>query len=147
MKVDKGCKVKIEYEGKLADGTVFDSTKHGDHAHPLEFVVGSGQVIPGFEEGVLGMSEGDEKDIEISPEKAYGEKDDSRVQEIPREQLPKDQEPKVGMVLMLNSPDGRQIPLKIKEVSNDKVVVDLNHPLAGEKLFFHVKVVGVESNS
>ncbi len=147
MKVAKGNKVKVEYEGKLEDGTVFDSSTHGDHSHPLEFVAGNGQVINGFEKAIEGMELGEEKEFKLSAEEAYGEIKDDLVQKIPREALPKDREPEKGMMLVLQSPDGRQFPVKIVEVSETEVTVDLNHPLAGKALIFKIKVVEIEPNS
>lgn len=143
MEVTKGCKVKVEYEGKLEDGQVFDSSeKHG--GVPLEFVVGSGMVIPGFDSGVLGMKDGEEKEIKIDFKDAYGEPKAELKREIPKTSLPQDQEPKAGMGLMVQTPQG-QMPVRIDEVKDDVVVIDFNHPLAGKNLTFNVKVVGIES--
>lgn len=144
MTVKKGDKVKVDYEGRLEDGEVFDSSMHGDHSHPIEFEVGSGQVIKGFDEAVVGMEKGQEKEFEISPEEAYGQHNPDLQRDIPREVLPKDQEPKEGMVLMVGTPDGNQFPAKITGVENEKVTIDLNHPLAGKKLIFKIKVVEVQ---
>ena len=143
MNVDKGCKVKVEYEGRLDSGQVFDSSKHGEHSHPLEFVVGSGMVIPGFDSAVLGMKEGEEKEFEIESKDAYGERREDLKKEIPRSSLPQDQEPKAGMGLMVQTPQG-QIPVQITEVRDDVVVIDFNHPLAGKKLVFKIKIASVE---
>ena len=142
MAIKKGDKVKIEYEGRLEDGTVFDSSTHGDHSHPLEFEVGSGQIIPGFENNVLGMNKGDEKEFKIAPENAYRQHDPKLKQEIPISAIKgSGQEPKVGMVLMIRSPEGQQVPLKIIGVGKEKITLDLNHPLAGRTLIFKIKVV------
>jgi FKBP-type peptidyl-prolyl cis-trans isomerase 2 len=142
MRVKNGCKIKVEYVGKLGDGTVFDSSEKSGKV--LEFTVGDGQVIPGFEEGIVGMEKGEEKDFEVGVTKAYGKRDENKTQQVPRDQLPIDNEPKVGMILMLNTPDGKQIPLRIMGVDKETITIDLNHPLAGKKLLFHVKVVGIE---
>ncbi len=140
MSVEKGNKVKVEYEGKLEDGTVFDSSeKHG--GKPLEFEVGTGQVIPGFENAVVGMEKGEEKEVTIKPEEAYGEPRDDLIKKVPKEQLPKEQEPKEGMVLMVGLPNGAQIPAKIVGIDDKEVSLDLNHPLAGKTLIFKIKVV------
>ena len=138
--VKKGDKVKVEYTGKLADGNVFDTS---DGKGPLSFEVGAKQVIPGFDVQVEGMKNGEEKTFTLSVENGYGPQRDELKQEIPRDKLPKDPEPKEGMMLMMTAPDGKQIPAKIAEVKEDKVIIDINHPLAGKELTFTVKVVGV----
>lgn len=139
MKAKEGSKVKIEYEGKLEDGTVFDSSEK--HGKPLEFELGKQMVIKGFEEAIIGMEKGQEKEITIKPEQAYGEYNDQLIKKIPREQLPQDQEPKPGMMLAIGTPDGRQFPAKIKEVTDKEITLDLNHPLAGKTLKFKIKLV------
>jgi len=143
MKVKKGDKVKVEYEGKLENGEVFDSSNHGDHSHPLEFTVGDGMVIKGFDVAIEGMEVGEEKEITLKPEDAYGDKNPDLKKDFPRDMLPKEREPEKGMVLMMGTPDGRQIPVEIVDVDKDKIVVDLNHPLAGKTLIFKVKVVEI----
>lgn len=145
MAVKKGDKVKVEYSGTLDDGTVFDTSKHGDHNHPIEFEVGSGKVIPGFENAVIGMKKGDEKDIKLKPEEAYGQHNPQLIKKIPKEQLPKEPEPKAGMVLAMKLPNGAQLPAKITEVTDKKVTIDINHPLAGKNLNFKIKVVDISS--
>lgn len=148
MAIKKGDKIKVDYEGKFDDGQVFDSSKHGDHSHPLEFEVGSGQVIPGFDNAVVGMKVGEEKEFSILPKDAYGERNKELEKQIPRNSLPpapQGQEPKVGMVLVLNSPDGRQFPVMITKVDDKNITIDLNHPLAGKKLNFKIKVVNVNN--
>src|SRR3989344_1485040 len=139
MPVEKGNKVKVEYKGTLDDGTVFDASER--HGKPLEFEAGSGQVIKGFDEAVIGMEIGEEKEIKLQPEEAYGPENEDLKKKIPRENLPKDQEPKKNMLLMVGLPDGRQIPAKIIEVTDNEVTIDLNHPLAGKVLNFKIKVV------
>ncbi len=143
MSVKKGNKVRVEYTGTLEDGTVFDSTQHGDHSHPFEFVVGRGDVIKGFDEAVIGMEVGDEKEITLKPEEAYGEIREDLTKEVPRDNLPKDKEPEPGMTLIMALPDGMQIPAKIKAVEGDRVILDLNHPLAGKTLKFKIKLVEI----
>lgn len=138
--VKKGDKVKIEYTGKLADGTVFDTS---DGKAPLTFEVGAKQVIPGFDKNVEGMKKDEENAFTLSIDEAYGPVRAELVQEIPRDKLPKDPEPKEGMMLMMQSPTGQQIPARITKVADDKVTIDINHPLAGKELTFEVKVVGV----
>ena len=141
MTVKKGDKVKVEYEGKLEDGTVFDSSEK--HGKPLEFEVGANQMIKGFDEAMVGMKKDEEKEIDLKPEEAYGTVNPDMVKKIPREQFPKEHEPKAGMVLLLGTPEGGQFPVKVVGVTDKEVELDLNHPLAGKKLHFKVKVVGI----
>lgn len=141
MSVKKGDKIKVDYAGTFDDGIVFDASEK--HGQPLEFEAGSGQVIKGFDDAVMGMKKGQEKDITISPGEAYGEVKAELRKKVPRKQLPQDQEPKVGMVLAVGLPNGTQFPAKIVEVSKDDVTIDLNHPLAGKTLHFKIKVVSV----
>lgn len=142
--VKKGDKVKVDYTGTLDDGQVFDSSTHGDHSHPLEFIVGSGEIIPGFDNAVLGMKKGEEKDITLPKEQAYGDPNPTMIRKIPRDKLPLDQEPKSGMMLVLKTPDGHQLPAKIVEVSASEIAIDLNHPLAGKTLHFKITLVDIE---
>ena len=147
MKVKKGDKIKVEYEGRLDSGEIFDSSTHGDHSHQLEFEVGAKQVIKGFNEAVIGLNKDDEKKFSIKAKDAYGEKRSDLERDIPRNILPKEQEPKEGMILALGTPDGKQIPARITKVDSEKVRIDLNHPLAGQNLNFKVKIVEIESKS
>lgn len=144
MKAEKGSKVKVEYEGKFENGTVFDSSNKTGKSVPLEFVVGEGKVVKGFDEAVLGMEEGEEKEFKILPEDGYGKIRDDLKQEIPKTNLPQDKEPEKGMVLMLSNPKGQQFPAIIDEVKETTIVLDLNHPLAGKKLFFKIKLLSIE---
>ncbi|MBA2733227.1 MAG: peptidylprolyl isomerase [Acidobacteria bacterium] len=134
----KGDTVHVHYTGRLTNGEVFDSSDGGD---PLEFEVGAGEVIKGFDEGVCGMSVGDKKQLEIEVEDAYGERIEQLAQTLAREDLNLDTEPEVGMSLVMQLPDGNQIPVAITEVTEDSVSLDANHPLAGQKLIFEVERV------
>jgi FKBP-type peptidyl-prolyl cis-trans isomerase 2 len=136
-------KVTLDYEGKLETGEIFDTSKHEEHSHPLTFVVGEGQVIPGFEKAVLGMNVDEEKEFEIAPEDAYGMPDERLFQEVPRNVLPSEPQPEVGMTLIMQTQQGN-IPVMISEVKEDSVILNLNHPLAGKKLIFKIKVLKVE---
>src|SRR3989344_1340753 len=147
MKIVKGNKVKVEYEGKFDNGEIFDSSKHGEHSHPLEFVVGKGQVIPGFEEAVIGLKKGDEKEIKLESEEAYGNYDSTLKREIPKDVIPEGQEIKEGMIIVMQTPEGYKLPARIVSISDDSFTIDLNHPLAGKKLIFNIKVVGIEENN
>lgn len=140
MTIKQGDKVKVEYTGTFESGEVFDSSKGRD---PLEFEVGARQVIPGFDQAVVGMKKGEEKEVSIKPKDAYGEPRPELKQDIPRSSLPQDQEPKEGMGLMLSSPQGK-IPAKIINVTEEKVTIDMNHPLAGRTLNFKIKVVDIK---
>jgi len=142
MPVKKGDKIKVEYEGKLEDGTVFDSSEK--HGQPLEFEVGGGQMIKGFDEAVVGMEKDEEKEITLQPEDAYGQPNPELVKEVPRDQLPEG-DPKPGMMLGITLPNGMQLPAKIVDVSDDKVKIDLNHPLSGKVLTFKIKIVEISS--
>jgi peptidylprolyl isomerase len=143
MAIKKGDKVKVDYEGKLDDGTIFDSSEK--HGMPLEFEVGSGQVIKGFDEAVVGMEKGDEKEIKLKPEDAYGTPNDKMVKKIPKEHLPKDKEIKPGMLLVMGTPEGHKIPATIKDVDDKEVTLDLNHPLSGKNLSFKIKILEVNA--
>ncbi len=138
MPVKNGDKVKVDYTGKLDDGTVFDSS---EGKKPLEFEVGSGQIIKGFDQAVLGMEIGEEKEFSIEPKDAYGDHDPELLKKIPRDKLPADAE--AGMMLMLRTPDGVQIPAVIAELTEEEATIDLNHPLAGLTLNFQIKIVDV----
>jgi FKBP-type peptidyl-prolyl cis-trans isomerase 2 len=140
MKAKKGDKVKVHYTGTLDDGETFDSS---DGREPLEFELGAGHVIKGFDLGVDGMGIDEEKHIKIDAKDAYGEHDPSLQSDIPREGLPKDQEPKAGMQVMVTLPSGHQQPAVISKVTKDHITLDLNHPLAGKNLNFKLKLVGI----
>lgn len=134
----KGDTVRVHYTGRLEDGQVFDSSEGGE---PLEFKVGAGEVIKGFDDGVEGMSVGDKKRIEIESDEAYGERIEGLVQTVSRAGLNLDEEPRVGMSLVMQLPDEQQIPVAVTEVTEDSITLDANHPLAGEKLIFDIERV------
>jgi FKBP-type peptidyl-prolyl cis-trans isomerase 2 len=133
-----GDRVRVHYTGKLEDGQVFDSSRGGE---PLEFTVGAGEVIPGFDEAVRGMQVGETKTVEIGPEDAYGPRRDGLVATIERERAQFPVEPQVGMNLALPLQDGSQLEVVVTEVTDEHVTIDGNHPLAGEKLIFDVELV------
>ncbi|MCK4444262.1 MAG: peptidylprolyl isomerase [Thermoplasmata archaeon] len=143
MAVENGNKVKIEYKGTLDDGTIFDSSEA--HSEPLEFEMGAGQVIPGFEDAVMGMNKGEEKIFKLQPDEAYGDHNPELIKAVPRDQMPADQEPEAGMMLITELPDGAKLPAVITEVTDETVTIDLNHPLAGKALTFEIKIVDVAS--
>lgn len=138
MTVKTGNKVKVEYVGKLDDGSVFDSSE--DHGKPLEFEVGSGHVIKGFDDAVIGMNEGDEKEFTIQPAEAYGQHDPTLVQKVPREVFPQEAELTAGLLFEAGLPTGEKVPAMITAVDEGIVTVDLNHPLAGKTLNFKIKL-------
>ena len=141
MTVKKGDKIKVEYTGTLEDGTVFDSSEK--HGQPLEFEVGAGQLIKGFDEAVVGMKKGEEKDIKIQPAEAYGDPKPELVKKVPKEQLPANMELKPGMVLAIALPNGAKVPAAVKEVGDKDITIDLNHPLSGKVLNFKIKLVDI----
>ena len=143
MPIKKGDKITVEYEGTLEDGTVFDSTeKHGE---PIEFEVGSGQLIRGFDNAVLGMEKDEEKEVTIKPEEAYGEHNPKLKKQIPITQLPNNEELKPGMMLMLTLPNEMQFGALVSEMDDETVTLDLNHPLAGKTLNFKIKIINIAS--
>jgi peptidylprolyl isomerase len=142
--VKQGDTVRVHYEGRLTNGNVFDSSDGGD---PLEFLVGSGQVIAGFDQGVRGMTVGDKKTIEIEADDAYGQRNDALKNTVPRDSINLDVEPQPGSNLVLQLPDGNEIPIAITEVTDDSITLDANHPLAGENLIFDIEVVGIDNAS
>ena len=140
-KVEKGSKVKVHYTGTKNDGSKFDSSH--DRGQVLEFEVGSGQMIKGFDEGVVGMEVGETKDLHLKPEDAYGLRKEEAQTEVPKESLPPDFNPKIGETVQGQTVDGRPILAKVKELQENKVILDLNHPLAGEELNFNVELVEI----
>jgi peptidylprolyl isomerase len=140
MAVQSGNTIKIHYHGRLNDGTVFDSS---NGRSPLEFTVGSGSVIKGFDEGVKGMSIGDKKTIEIPFLEAYGPEDPSMIIEFPKDRLPEDLDPEIGMQLNMNNSSGEQFPVVVTEVTADTLVLNANHPLAGKDLIFDLELVEI----
>lgn len=140
MKAKKGDKVKVHYKGSLENGTVFDTSEGAD---PLEFKIGSGQIIEGFEKGIVGMEEGEEKQFTVPADDAYGPRREDLVGQLPREQIG-DLEVEVGSVLQLETKEGETFEATVQEVGKDNVTVDLNHPLAGKELNFEVTLVDVD---
>ncbi len=140
MAVKKGDKVKVDYTGSLDDGNVFDTS---EGKQPLEFEAGAGQVIKGFDDAVVGMEKGEEKEVKIEKGDGYGDPNPDLVKKIPRDKLPPEQEPKAGMMLGMTTPDGKQIPARITEVDDKEITIDLNHPLAGKNLKFKIKLVEI----
>ena len=135
-----GDTVRIHYTGTLDDGTEFDSSAGRD---PLEFALGGGQVIPGFDSAVDGMTVGENKTVTIPADQAYGDRHEQLVQEVPKNALPEEIEPAVGMQLQSRSPEGQVMNLVVTEVAEESITVDGNHPLAGQALTFAIELVEI----
>ena len=135
-----GDTVSIHYTGTLDDGTEFDSSAGRE---PLEFTLGSGQVISGFDDAVTGMTVGDKKSVRMEAGQAYGERREELVQEVPRSALPDEIKPQEGMALQSQSPEGHVMNLVVTNVADDSITVDANHPLAGHALSFDIELVSV----
>ena len=135
----KGSTVGVHYTGKLTTGEVFDSSEGRE---PLKFQVGSGQIIPGFEEAVLGKQIGDKVTINIQPENAYGEVREDLFVKVPLDKMPG--EVQVGQSLQAVGNDNRPVQVVVKEVNEDHILIDGNHPLAGKELVFDIEVVDVQ---
>ena len=140
-KAKQGDTVKVHYTGKLEDGTVFDSTEDRD---PIKFTVGQGQVIPGFEQAVIGMNQGETKTETVPADQAYGPYKKDMLIEVDKNKLPQNLNPEVGQELQVRQQNGQQIPVMVKEVSDSSVTLDANHPLAGRDLTFDIQLVEIE---
>ena len=138
--VKKGDKVKVHYTGTLDDGKVFDSSEKRE---PLEFEVGAGMIIPGFDKAMEGMKVGDEKEITIPNDEAYGKRNPEMIKKVPKEQMKLDKEPQPGMMLMVGLPNDQQMPATITEVGEKELTIDLNHPLADKTLHFKIKLIDI----
>jgi FKBP-type peptidyl-prolyl cis-trans isomerase 2 len=136
-----GDTVRVHYTGRLEDGTIFDTSTDRE---PLEFTIGSGEVIPGIEHAVTGMAPGESKSATIPPEQAYGPRRDEMVVTVGRERLPQEIEPQVGQRLAVQQQDGRQFHVTVTEVADNAVTLDANHQLAGNRLVFDLELVDVE---
>ena len=134
--------VKVHYRGTLHDGTVFDSSYEGE---PLEFTLGQGQIIPGFEQAVQGMTPGDSKTVQVEQDQAYGNYDESKLINVQRANLPDNIQPEEGMVLQVNSQDNDVFYVTVSEVKDEEVVLDGNHPLAGKDLTFEIELVDLQA--
>lgn len=134
-----GNTVKVHYTGKLEDGTEFDSSQHDD---PLEFTIGSGQIIPGFEQAVVGMEQGESKTVKILADDAYGPHREDRVLEVDQNDFPDHITPKLGQQLEIRQSDG-SIGVTVTSISGSRVTLDANHPLAGQDLIFDIELLEV----
>ena len=140
MQAKNGDKVKVHYTGKLTNGEQFDSSTGRE---PLEFTVGAGQMIKGFDAAIPGMIVGDKKTINIPAEEGYGEKDPNAIIEFPRENVPADMQLEPGMPLTLSNQQGQPVPVIVVEVKDDIIILDANHFLAGQELVFDIELVSI----
>ncbi|TXD50611.1 MULTISPECIES: peptidylprolyl isomerase [unclassified Polaribacter] len=141
IQVKENNTVKVNYTGKLSDGNVFDSSEGKE---PIEFTLGQGQVIPGFEKGLIDMEVNEKKTITIAKEDAYGIVNGALIQEVQKSELPQDMAPEVGMGLVSKTPDGREMNLVVVEVKESSIIIDGNHPLAGKDLIFDLEVLEIK---
>jgi peptidylprolyl isomerase len=140
QQVQKGDKVAVHYHGRLKDGSTFDSSEGRE---PLEFTAGTGQVIKGFDEAVLNMKQGDKKTVHIPVGDAYGERNDDMIMDFPISEFPADMNPEVGMELQMGDNAGNVFPVVVVAVNDDTVMLDGNHPLAGQDLIFEIELVSI----
>lgn len=136
-----GNTVQVHYTGKLEDGTIFDTSAQGT---PLEFTLGSGKIIPAFEQAVVGMQQGEQKTVLIPAEQAYGMRQSEMVVTVPRQDIPANLQAEVGQRLQLQQPGGLTIRVTVVEVTDVHVILDANHPLAGQDLTFDILLVGID---
>jgi FKBP-type peptidyl-prolyl cis-trans isomerase 2 len=137
---NNGDTVKVHYTGKLDDGSVFDSSVERE---PLEFTLGNGQLIPGFENGVIGMKTGEKKSVTIPADEAYGPRKDDLVVRVGKDKVPGHITPEPGLDVQIKQPDGMVINMVVTEVTDSEVTFDANHPLAGQDLTFDIELVDI----
>lgn len=140
QEVKVGDRVSVHYHGKLNNGNTFDSSEGRD---PLQFEVGKGHVIKGFDDAVLGMKIGDKKTVNIPVDQAYGERREDMVMSYPKKDFPQDMNPEPGMQLQMSDQEGNHVPVVVTEVKEEEVLLDANHPLAGQNLIFDIELVKI----
>jgi peptidylprolyl isomerase len=140
MQAKQGDRVKVHYTLKDSNGELVESTKG---SQPIEFIIGEGTVIPGFEQGIIGMNTDETKTVTISPENAYGHRDEKKVFEFPRKNAPGDFDPRVGDMVKMHRPDGKTVPVMVTAVTEKGFLMDANHPLAGKELIFDLELVEI----
>ena len=141
QQAQSGDNVRVHYHGTLSDGTIFDSSKERE---PLAFQAGTGQVITGFDNAVIGMNVGETKTVHIPVDEAYGQPNGEMLIEFPLSQFPEGEQPEVGAQMHLSDDQGHTFPVIIKEINGDTVKLDANHPLAGKDLTFELELVGID---
>jgi FKBP-type peptidyl-prolyl cis-trans isomerase 2 len=139
-KAKMGDTVKVHYTGRLDDESIFDTSRERT---PLEFTIGEGNLIEGFEKGIIGMEIGETRSLKIAPEDGYGTRDDKLVTQISRSYLPQSVEPAIGQQLQVKQPDGQAFVVWIADLDEDTVTIDANHPLAGERLNFEIELTEI----
>lgn len=142
--VENGLFVSVEYKGTLGDGEVFDSS---EGRQPLEIKMGAGQVIQGFESALMGMALNEKKTFTLEPDAAYGHRSEEFMHTFSRDEVPPEMNPEEGETILLSTPEGQQISAHVVEVNDEIIVVDMNHPLAGEALTFEIEVVGISKTA
>ncbi|MBS1590381.1 MAG: peptidylprolyl isomerase [Bacteroidetes bacterium] len=140
QQVKKGDTVRVHYHGTLTDGSTFDSSEGRD---PLEFTVGNGQVIKGFDDALIDMQTGQKKTVNIPVDMAYGHRNDDMILEYPKSEFPADMNPEIGMELHMSDNTGNVFPVVITEIKENSVLLDANHPLAGQDLTFEIELVSI----
>ena len=141
MTIKVGTKIKLDYTGTLDDGTIFDSTTGKS---PMSFEMKPGNLISGFYDALVGMDTGEEKEFRLEPKEAYGERNDELMEKIPRNKFPKEPAPEPGMMFYGETETGQRIPTLVVEVTDDHVIIDMNHPMAGKALNFKIKIISIE---
>ena len=144
MQIATGCQVELEYVLSLPDGEIVETTRP---EQPLRFVCGAGEILPGMDQAVLGLQENEEKDFELAPTEAYGDRDPEAVLTVPRAEIPPDVTLEEGLVYVLRGEDEQERMVTIAGVGPEEVVLDFNHPLAGQTLRFHVRIVSVQNSA
>lgn len=137
----EGDTVKVHYTGKLEDGTVFDTSAERE---PLEFTLGEGQLIPGFEQAVEGMDVGETKTVNIASDEAYGPRREDLVSQVSKDEFPDEVEPQVNQQFRVNQEDGNSFIVRVSDVQDEEVTLDANHPLAGQDLVFDIELVEIK---
>ncbi|MBN9482313.1 MAG: peptidylprolyl isomerase [Bacteroidetes bacterium 43-93] len=141
QQVKSGDTVNVHYHGKLTDGSTFDSSEGRE---PLQFTVGTGQVIKGFDDALIDMTIGEKKTVQIPVDNAYGQRNEDMIMEYPKSDFPADMQPVVGLELHMSDNAGNVFPVVIADVKEDVVLLDANHPLAGQDLIFEIELVSIE---
>lgn len=143
-KIENGLFVSVDYKGTLENGDVFDSSFD---RQPLEVQMGAGQLIKGFEDALKGMTLNEKKTFSLTPEEAYGNRNEQLVHHFSRKDIPSDMNPRIGDTVALTAENGQQTPARIIEVTDENISVDLNHPLAGESLTFEIEIKGISKTA